>query len=147
MPYTNAVLHEIQRFANVVPMNLLHQTKSDIDFKGYRIPKGTPVIPLLTSVLFDKNHWETPHKFNPQHFLDAHGKFVKREAFMPFSAGRRVCLGETLAKMELFLFFTLVLQKFKFSLPPGVRAEHVDLSPTPGITNAPKPFKLCAIRQ
>ncbi|XP_066573706.1 cytochrome P450 2K1 [Amia ocellicauda] len=147
MPYTDAVLHEIQRFANVVPMNLLHQTKSDIDFKGYRIPKGTPVIPLLTSVLFDKNHWETPHKFNPQHFLDAQGKFVKREAFMPFSAGRRVCLGETLAKMELFLFFTLFLQRFKFSLPPGICAEDVDLSPTPGLTNAPNPYKLCAIRQ
>ncbi|XP_066573702.1 cytochrome P450 2D3 isoform X2 [Amia ocellicauda] len=97
MPYTNAVLHEIQRFANVVPMNLLHQTKSDIDFKGYRIPKGTPVIPLLTSVLFDKNHWETPHKFNPQHFLDAHGKFVKREAFMPFSAAQHACW---VAKLE-----------------------------------------------
>ncbi|MBN3301935.1 CP2K1 protein, partial [Amia calva] len=147
MPYTDAVLHEIQRFANVVPMNLLHQTKSDIDFKGYRIPKGTAVIPLLTSVLFDKNHWETPHKFNPQHFLDAQGKFVKREAFMPFSAGRRVCLGETLARMELFLFFTLLLQRFKFSLPPGICAEDVDLSPTIGVTNAPKPYKLCAIRQ
>lgn len=50
-------------------------------------PQGTPVIPLLNSVLLDKTQWETPHQFNPGHFLDAHGRFVKREAFLPFSAG------------------------------------------------------------
>lgn len=44
-------------------------------------------MPNLTSVLFDENEWETPETFNPEHFLDAEGKFVKREAFVPFSAG------------------------------------------------------------
>ncbi|MGH0130101.1 UNVERIFIED_CONTAM: hypothetical protein FKN15_006162 [Acipenser sinensis] len=127
MPYMDAVLHEIQRVGNVVPMNLLHETTGDTTFRGYRIPKGTPVIPLLSSVLSDKTQWETPHQFNPNHFLDAQGKFVKRDAFMPFSAGqcvreeqgpgRRVCPGETLAKMELFLFFTMLLQKFHFRPP------------------------------
>lgn len=44
-------------------------------------------MPNLTSVLFDENEWETPHAFNPEHFLDAEGKFVRRDAFLPFSAG------------------------------------------------------------
>lgn len=44
-------------------------------------------MPNLTSVLFDEAEWETPHSFNPGHFLDAEGKFVRREAFLPFSAG------------------------------------------------------------
>lgn len=44
-------------------------------------------MPNLTSVLFDKNEWEAPDTFNPEHFLDAEGKFVRREAFLPFSAG------------------------------------------------------------
>ncbi|KAI1901746.1 hypothetical protein AGOR_G00037570 [Albula goreensis] len=65
MPYTDAVVHEIQRFGNVIPNNLLHETKVDTTFRGYHIPKGTPVIPLLSSVLYDKKHWETPEKFNP----------------------------------------------------------------------------------
>lgn len=50
-------------------------------------PQGTPVVPLLSSVLLDKTQWETPDQFNPGHFLDADGHFVKREAFLPFSAG------------------------------------------------------------
>ncbi|KAK1156727.1 cytochrome P450 2K1-like [Acipenser oxyrinchus oxyrinchus] len=145
MPYMDAVLHEIQRVGNVVPMNLLHETTRDTTFRGYRIPKGTPVIPLLSSVLSDKTQWETPHQFNPNHFLDAQGKFVKRDAFMPFSAGRRVCLGETLAKMELFLFFTMLLQKFHFRPPQEVSPEQLDLTPTPGITSGPQPFQLCAL--
>lgn len=49
--------------------------------------QGTSVMPILTSVLFDKTEWATPDTFNPEHFLDAEGKFVKRDAFLPFSAG------------------------------------------------------------
>lgn len=49
--------------------------------------QGTAVMPNLTSVLFDENEWETPNVFNPEHFLDAEGKFVRRDAFLPFSAG------------------------------------------------------------
>lgn len=45
---------------------------------------------MLSSVMFDKNKWETPDSFNPGHFLDAEGKFVKQEAFLPFSAGKPV---------------------------------------------------------
>ncbi|KAJ8335086.1 hypothetical protein SKAU_G00407250 [Synaphobranchus kaupii] len=145
MPYVDAVVHEIQRFGNIVPANLLHETKVDTTFRGYHIPKGTPVIPLLTSVLFDKTQWQTPHEFNPGHFLDAEGQFVKRDAFMPFSAGRRVCVGESLAKMELFLFFTIFLQRFTFQPPPGVQPQDLDLSPNPGVTNSPKLYEFCAI--
>ena len=45
------------------------------------------MIPLLTSVLKDETEWESPHTFNPNHFLDKDGQFVKREALMAFSAG------------------------------------------------------------
>jgi len=49
--------------------------------------QGTKVVPLLSSVLHDESEWEEPHSFHPAHFLDKDGKFIKRDAFMPFSAG------------------------------------------------------------
>ncbi|XP_067237353.1 cytochrome P450 2K1-like isoform X2 [Chanodichthys erythropterus] len=147
LPYTDAVIHETQRLANIVPMNLPHKTSCDVHFNGYFIKKGTPVIPLLTSVLKDPSEWEKPNSFYPEHFLDEKGQFVKRDAFMPFSAGRRVCLGESLANMELFLFFTSLLQSYRFTTPPGVSGDDLDLKGIVGITLNPSPHKLCAIRR
>ncbi|XP_017572521.1 cytochrome P450 2K1-like isoform X3 [Pygocentrus nattereri] len=145
LPYTEAVIHEIQRVANILPMSLPHTTACDVHFQRYFIKKGTCVFPLLTSVLRDENEWESPNTFNPEHFLDEQGRFVKRDAFMPFSAGRRLCLGESLARMELFLFFTSLLQHFHFSPPPGMSEDQLDLTPAVGLILNPSPHKLCAI--
>ncbi|XP_058624453.1 cytochrome P450 2K6-like [Onychostoma macrolepis] len=147
LPYTDAVIHEIQRFANVAPLGSPRQTTCDVHLNGYFIKKGTSVWPLLVSVLRDENEWETPDSFNPKHFLNDQGKFVKKDAFMPFSAGRRACPGESLAKMELFLFFTSLLQRFHFSPPPGVSEDDLDLKPVVGFTLNPVPHKLCAVKR
>ncbi|NP_001085210.1 cytochrome P450 family 2 subfamily E member 1 L homeolog [Xenopus laevis] len=141
MPYTEAVIHEIQRLGNLAP-NVGHETTKDVTFRGYFIPKGTQVIILLTSVLQDKAYFKKPEEFYPEHFLDSEGKFVKNDAFLPFSAGRRSCAGETLAKMELFLFFTKLLQNFTFQSPPGVE---VDLTSADALTSKPVDHKICAL--
>ncbi|XP_038198691.1 cytochrome P450 2D27-like isoform X1 [Arvicola amphibius] len=143
MPYTNAVVHEIQRFGDIVPVNLPHMTSRDIEIQGFLIPKGTNLLTNLSSVLKDETVWEKPLRFHPEHFLDAQGRFVKHEAFMPFSAGRRACLGEPLARMELFLFFTCLLQRFSFLVPSG--------QPRPSdhgifaLPVTPTPYELCAV--
>ncbi|XP_054464213.1 cytochrome P450 2K1-like [Anoplopoma fimbria] len=145
LPYTDAVIHETQRLANIVPMAIPHKTSQDVTFQGFFIKKGTTVLPLLTSVLADESEWESPNSFNPSHFLDKEGKCIRRDAFMPFSAGRRACLGESLARMELFLFFTSLLQHFRFTPPPGVTEDELDLTPAVGFTLNPSPHELCAV--
>ncbi|XP_059211948.1 cytochrome P450 2K1-like isoform X2 [Centropristis striata] len=145
LPFTNAVIHETQRLSNILPLSLPHKTTQDVTFQGHFIKKGTTVYPLLASVLYDESEWEKPRSFHPAHFLDKDGKFVKRDAFMAFSAGRRVCLGESLARMELFIFFTTLLQYFRFSPPPGVSEDDLDLTPSVGFTLTPSPHKLRAV--
>ncbi|OCT81360.1 cytochrome P450 2B1 isoform X2 [Xenopus laevis] len=142
MPFTDAVIHEIQRFGNLVPNGLPHATTKDVTFRGYFIPKGTHVIPVLTSVLQDEAYFKKPEEFYPEHFLNSEGLFLKNEAFLPFSAGKRICAGETLARMELFLFFTKLLQNFTFQPPPGVE---VDLTCGVAITSIPLEHEICAL--
>uniref|UniRef100_A0A8C4RDT7 Cytochrome P450 2B19-like n=1 Tax=Erpetoichthys calabaricus TaxID=27687 RepID=A0A8C4RDT7_ERPCA len=139
MHYTEAVIHEIQRFIDLAPVNLMHATTKDTIFRGYTIPSGTAVIPLLHSCLFDSKHWETPYSFNPNHFLDENGCFKMNPAFLPFSAGKRVCLGEGLARMELFLFFTILLQNLSFR--SIVKLAEINLSPDESsFVKLPRPY-------
>lgn len=143
MPFTMAVVHEVQRFGDIIPLGLPHMTSRDIEVQGFLIPKGTTLMLNLSSVLKDEKAWKKPFRFHPEHFLDAQGHFVKNSAFMPFSAGRRSCLGEPLARMELFLFFTCLLQRFSFSVPAG--------QPRPSdhgvfaFLVTPSPYQLCAV--
>ncbi|XP_059196417.1 cytochrome P450 2J2-like [Centropristis striata] len=141
LPYTDAVIHEIMRMSNILPLSLPRFTTRDIQLGGYTIPKGVTIIPNLTSVLFDKTEWETPDTFNPGHFLNKGGKFVKPAAFIPFSAGKRMCLGDNMAKMVLFLFFTSFMQHFTFSMPAGVKPE---MDYRFGVTLAPCQYEICA---
>ncbi|KAG8550066.1 hypothetical protein GDO81_029039 [Engystomops pustulosus] len=142
MPYTDAVVHEIQRFGDIAPTTVPHVASEDVTFRGYFIPKGTPILPILHSIHMDKEYFTRPEEFYPEHFLDSEGNFKKNEAFIPFSLGKRSCAGETMARMELFLFFTYLLQHFTFKVPPGAK---LDLTPALGSTNSPKPFEICAI--
>ncbi|XP_073442610.1 cytochrome P450 2K1-like isoform X1 [Dendrobates tinctorius] len=142
MPYTDAVIHEVQRFANIVPTNLPHQTTQDVTLKGFFLPKGSYIIPSLTSVLRDNKYFKKPDDFYPQHFLDADGNFIKSEAFLPFSAGKRSCAGENMGKMELFLFFTKLLQNFTFTAPPMAK---LDLTAAIGFTLRPQEHEICAV--
>nr|XP_016851177.1 PREDICTED: cytochrome P450 2J6-like [Anolis carolinensis] len=143
LPYTNAVLHEVQRSKYPFLFGIPRQTAKDVKMRGFLIPKGTAIMPNLRSVLLDPEHWDTPEEFNPNHFLDQDGHFVAREEYLAFGAGARVCLGEILARMEFFIFFVSLLRAFRFQLPPGVK--ELNEQPTIGLTTLPHPYKVCAV--
>ncbi|XP_063793794.1 cytochrome P450 2F3-like isoform X2 [Pseudophryne corroboree] len=144
MPYTEAAIHEIMRFCDVIPVGLPHQTSKETVFRGFTIPKGTPVTPMLHSVHYDPNNYAEPNKFDPNNFLDSNGRFKKNDAHMPFAAGKRICIGESLARMELFLFFTSVLQNF--NLKPVIGKDELSVKPTgSGLGHLPAKYKCCIL--
>ncbi|XP_056394025.1 cytochrome P450 2G1-like [Hyla sarda] len=144
MHYTQAVIHEIQRFCDIAPLNVPHMVPRDVQFRGYQIPKGTEIYPLLCTVHRDPKYFSSPWTFNPNHFLDENGGFKKNDAMMAFSAGRRSCPGESLARMELFIFLTTILQNFRLTSP--TEFTDTDISPKmKGFQNAPIYYELSFI--
>ncbi|XP_054936783.1 cytochrome P450 2C23-like isoform X2 [Physeter macrocephalus] len=144
LPYTEAVLHEIQRYLTLLPSNMPRTVVQDTKFRQYFIPKGATILPLLSSVLYDCKEFPNPEKFDPGHFLDKNGSVRKTEYFVPFSMGKRACVGEGLARVELFLFFTTILQNFV--LKPLGEPKDIETKPiVTGFINIPQPYKLCFI--
>ncbi|KAL5006015.1 hypothetical protein ScPMuIL_017173, partial [Solemya velum] len=115
--YTEAVIMETLRVANVAGVGIPHGVSKDTYFHGYKIPKEAIVFGNLDSVLNDPIVWKNTENFEPSRFIDDKGMLIRPEEFIPFSNGRRVCLGESLARMELFHFLTSILQRCRITAP------------------------------
>ncbi|KAJ8008588.1 hypothetical protein DPEC_G00106450 [Dallia pectoralis] len=120
LPYLDSVINEVMRIRPVSPVLIPHIALTTSSIGGHSICKGTRVLVNLWAIHHDPEHWDTPEDFRPERFLDNEGQRVTPSCFMPFGAGPRVCVGESLARLELFLFVSGLLQRFTFSPAPGV---------------------------
>ena len=138
--YLSAVIRETQRLGSVAPI-LSRLVTSNFEVQGFLIPKDSQLMLNLTSALQDEGTWENPDKFLPERFLDASGNLIKPNALIPFGIGRRLCPGESLAKMELDLFLSAMFQRFRFE-PEDPTAELPSLEGVLSLTFSPKPYKV-----
>lgn len=147
LPLLEAFMTETLRMSSILPLDIPHQTTSDAIVCGFTIPKGTTIIPNLWALHHDPALWPEPYKFSLDRYLDEDGMFVSppNGTFFPFSAGRRVCMGEAFARSELFLFLAKLLQKFRFENPPDT--ELPSLEGGNGVVVSSKPFKVCVIKR
>ncbi|XP_032080808.1 cytochrome P450 2C31-like [Thamnophis elegans] len=143
LPYTNAVLHEILRAKYNILLPIPRLCLRDMKMRGFHIPKGSIIVTDIRSALLDPEEWETPEEFNPNHFLDKDGKLHVPEAFLPFGAGQRNCLGEKLSKMEVFNIVTSLVRTFHLQPPKGIKK--LNDKPIVAMGLFPHPYKICAI--
>jgi cytochrome P450 family 2 subfamily U polypeptide 1 len=140
-PYAEAIVQETLRFSSLVPWGLFHNTLEEVELGGFRIPKDTLIIPNLHAVHYNPDIWGDPENFRPERFLseDGNGKTVKRnDALLAFSAGKRVCIGEALARDQVYLFMTNILSKYQV-LPDPADSEP-SLVPVGAFALEPQPF-------
>uniref|UniRef100_A0A914X0E0 Cytochrome P450 n=1 Tax=Plectus sambesii TaxID=2011161 RepID=A0A914X0E0_9BILA len=142
MPYSSAVVMEIQRKANIITFNIPRCPSADTEIGGHSIPAGTSVFPQITSVLDGPESFDDPDRFDPTRFLGSDGKTFNKTAMdrlVPFSLGKRQCAGESLARMELFLILVSLVQRYSFGVPKG--GSMPDLTPVFGSTQTPLPYE------
>ncbi len=128
MPYTRAFIYEVLRYTSVVPLSMSHRAVQDVQIGGYTIPKDTRIQLNLWALHHDPEFWKDPEEFRPERFLDENGEVVaadhpNRKHLMPFGAGPRVCLGESLALTRLFVWTASMIQKFRIAPAEGNNVE------------------------
>lgn len=92
---------------------------------GHPIRAGTTVLMAAHAVHHDPRWWNDPETFDPSRFMPAATKDRPRGAFIPFGAGKRICIGQNLAVMEAVLTTAVLSQQFVFDIKPGHPVEAV----------------------
>lgn len=134
LPYLEAFILETFRHSSFVPFTIPHSTTKHTTLNGFYIPKERCVFVNQWQVNHDQELWKDPFEFLPERFITEDGSAINKntsEKVMLFGMGKRRCIGEVLAKWEIFLFLGILLQRLEFSVPPGIK---VDMTPIYGLT-------------
>ncbi|XP_018325316.1 probable cytochrome P450 305a1 isoform X1 [Agrilus planipennis] len=141
LPYTKAVLFEIERFCHVTPITGPRRVLADTVLEGYRIPKETTVLINSYSVHNDEEFWKDPQNFRPERFFGDDGSNMNTERLIPFGQGKRRCFGEALARSCMFIFFAGILKKYRVEFAPESQKKVRKIF-VPGIILTPEPYVL-----
>lgn len=146
LPLIYATIMESLRLGNVVPQALPHRVVEDTSLCDYRVTKDTIVYPDTEAVHLDPECWKNPNLFNPYRHIGEEGNLITNQGnFYPFGAERRVCPGETLAQLQMFVFLPWMLHKFTFLPEEG--KEPPQIKHRRALSQYPAPFKIRAIKR
>jgi len=132
LPYTLRVLKETLRL--YPPAYILSRVVTrDLDARGYRVPRGTTVIMSPYALHRRPDYFPDPERFDPDRFTPEREARLPRNAYLPFGAGPRICIGNHFALMEGHLLLATLAQRVRFELVPGQR-----VAPDPKVTLRPR---------
>uniref|UniRef100_A0A336LKB5 CSON011448 protein n=1 Tax=Culicoides sonorensis TaxID=179676 RepID=A0A336LKB5_CULSO len=118
LPFCEAVVLEALRVFMANTLGVAHRALRPTKLCGFDIPKDTMLVGLYRGMMMDSNLWKNPADFDPDRFIQ-NGRVVIPNEFYPFGLGKHRCMGEMLARSNVFLFITTILQNFCISIPAG----------------------------
>jgi len=132
LPWTRACVEEAMRITPPVWM-VGRRAREDDEINGFHVPAGSSLMVLITMIHRDPTVWGNPEGYDPARFLPENAKGRPRQAYMPFGAGRRICVGSTFAIVEATLLAAMLSRRYAFDLPRGYRPD-----PEAAITQRPR---------
>ena len=115
---SKAVFRETMRLYPPVPM-YVREAACPETFRGRRVKRGSQVILSPWHLHRHARLWDHPDAFDPDRFETPNGKACLRSAYIPFSAGQRVCPGSAFAMAEGPLILSLLVRAFRFDIIEG----------------------------
>jgi cytochrome P450 len=118
------VLNECLRLHPALVVLPRYATK-DFIFKGYYIPKGSRVAISTYATHIDPRIYSNPLQFDPMRFSEERAEHKKvPHSFIPFGAGRHLCIGKYFAEMEAKIVMSHFVKRFRWSVPKGYRMRY-----------------------
>jgi cytochrome P450 len=125
LTYTRNVLQESLRLYS--PAYWVPRTSSEEDeLDGYRIPAGKMVLVFPHLIHHHPAIWEEPRRFDPDRFTPERSEGRHKQAWVPFGAGQRLCIGKEFSLLEGQLILARVAQRYEMSAVAG-REPRVDI--------------------
>jgi cytochrome P450 len=138
LPYLQAVCEETLRLHHAVPM-MLRRSIGDVLVGGRMFPKGTTFVIPIRALNVSPTLWKSdPLRFDPERWLEdpALGGARNRNAFMTFSAGARICIGQRFARAEFKHLLAGLVGSYRFTWAgTGENGQAQELQLEHGITS------------
>ena len=129
------VFREAMRLYPPVPMMVREATCPE-RFRDREVPKGSQIVLSPWHLHRHERLWERPDAFDPARFQTENGKTCLRNAYIPFSAGQRVCPGSGFAMIEGPLILSMLVRAYRFDLVaerPAMPVAHLTVRGKDGI--------------
>ncbi len=116
--YTEAVVKESLRLYSPAWITSREAIR-DCELGGFHVPAGTTLGVSQWVTHRDPRYYEEPEAFRPERWLSDSIKQLPKYAWFPFGGGPRLCIGASLAMLELVLITACVARRFQLELAPG----------------------------
>ncbi|KAL6320513.1 hypothetical protein AAG906_007592 [Vitis piasezkii] len=143
MPFTQCVIDETLRLGGIA-IWLMRETKEDVKYQDYVIPKGCFVVPFLSAVHLDENIYKGALSFNPWRWMEPENQEKRNwrssPLYSPFGGGARFCPGAELARLQIALFLHYFVTTYRWR---QMKEDRMSFFPSARLVNG---FEICLTR-